>query len=160
MNRAIKDFFGVLTIAAFVGVSATAAEVAGARAFHQNIKPILENYCFDCHADGAKKGNVAFDEFATDQAVVENQELWLHALKNLRAGLMPPPKKPQPTPEEKERISQWIKSAVFKIDPQNPDPGHVTLHRLNRVEYENTIRDLLGINYDAQSVFPPERTWN
>ena len=158
MNRAIKDFFGVLTIAAFVGVSATAAEVAGARAFHQNIKPILENYCFDCHADGAKKGNVAFDEFATDQAVVENQELWLHALKNLRAGLMPPPKKPQPTPEEKERISQWIKSAVFKIDPQNPDPGHVTLHRLNRVEYENTIRDLLGINYDAQSVFPPDDT--
>jgi len=71
---------------------------------------------------------------------------------------MPPPKKPQPTPEEKERIAQWIKSAVFKIDPQNPDPGRVTIRRLNRTEYRNTIRDLLGVNFDTQNIFPPDDT--
>ena len=135
-----------------------AAEPAGATEFKQRIKPLLENYCFDCHADGAKKGNIAFDEFKTDQAVLDDRELWLHALKNLRAGLMPPQKKSQPTAEEKERIAQWIKRAVFAIDPQNPDPGRVTIRRLNRVEYHNTIRDLLGVEFDTATVFPPDDT--
>src|SRR6185369_999687 len=101
-------------------------------------------YCFDCHADGANKGNVAFDEFKSDQAVLENRDLWSRALKNLRAGIMPPAKKPQPSSAEKEQIALWIKQSVFGLDPNNPDPGHVTIRRLNRVEYRNTIRDLLG----------------
>src|SRR5687768_3957266 len=81
--------------------SSLAAENRGAAEFRKEIRPILENYCFDCHADGANKGNIAFDEFKSDQAALEDRELWLHALKNLRAGLMPPPKKAQPTQEEK-----------------------------------------------------------
>jgi len=151
-----------LTILAGVTLLESAANAAqptpGAREFHQSIKPMLQNYCFDCHGDGAKKGNVAFDEFANDQAILGDTELWLHALKNLRGGLMPPPKKPQPTAEEKERITQWIKSTVFQIDPQNLDPGRVTIRRLNRTEYRNTIRDLLGVNFDTQNTFPPDDT--
>ncbi len=143
---------------ALARVPALAAELPGAAEFHQNIQPLLANYCFDCHADGARKGNVAFDEFKTDQTLLEDRELWLHALKNLRAGLMPPQKKAQPTAEEKERIAQWIKRAVFAIDPQNPDPGRVTIRRLNRVEYRNTIRDLLGIEFDTAMAFPPDDT--
>ncbi len=143
---------------ALAGSAAFGSEPTGAAEFKRSIKPLLETYCFDCHADGAKKGSVAFDEFKTDQAVLEDRELWLHALKNLRAGLMPPPKKSQPTPEEKERITQWIKRAVFAADPQNPDPGRVTLRRLNRVEYRNTIRDLLGVDFDTATVFPPDDT--
>ena len=57
---------------------------------------------------------------------------------------MPPAKKPRPTAQEQQKIAHWIKASVFKIDPQNPDPGRVTLRRLNRAEYHNTIRDLLG----------------
>ena len=138
--------------------SLASAEVPRTLEFHQDVRPLLEKYCFDCHADGVNKGNVAFDEFKTDQAVLEDRELWLHALKNLRAGLMPPQKKSQPTPEEKERLTQWIKRAVFAADPQNPDPGRVTIRRLNRVEYHNTIRDLLGVDFDTASVFPPDDT--
>jgi hypothetical protein len=140
------------------GGAVLAAEKRGGVEFQKSIKPILENYCFDCHADGANKGNVSFDEFKTDQAVLENQELWLHVLKNLRAGLMPPPKKSQPTPEEKQLVEGWIKRAVFAIDPQNPDPGRVTIRRLNRVEYQNTIRDLIGVKFDTQSAFPADDT--
>jgi mono/diheme cytochrome c family protein len=158
MNSVVKIACGILAGVALAGPAANAAQVNGAREFRQNIQPVLENYCFDCHADGANKGNVAFDDFETDAAALENKELWLHALKNLRAGLMPPPKKPQPTPEEKERIVQWIKRSVFETDPQNPDPGRVTLRRLNRAEYQNTIRDLIGVNFDTQSAFPPDDT--
>jgi hypothetical protein len=104
------------------------------------------------------KGKVAFDQFKSDQAALDDRDLWFKALKNLRAGLMPPAKKPQPTPREKEQIAHWIKYSAFDIDPENPDPGRVTLRRLNRAEYHNTIRDLLGVDFDTQSAFPPDDT--
>ncbi len=136
----------------------TSTVAAPAKQFQNEIQPLLSQYCYDCHGDGKHKGNVAFDQFKTDQAALEDRELWLHVLKNLRANLMPPPKQDQPTKAEKERIEQWIKSAVFQIDPQNPDPGRVTIRRLNRVEYRNTIRDLVGVTFDSQTAFPPDDT--
>jgi hypothetical protein len=72
--------------------------------------------------------------------------------------MMPPAKKPHPSAEEQQKITHWIKSAVFRVDPQNPDPGRVTLRRLNRAEYHNTIRDLMGVEYDTQGEFPPDDT--
>src|SRR5690242_14826887 len=82
-------------LAAVAGCMAAPWAVRGdsndqAALFQKQIRPILERYCFDCHGDGAEKGNVAFDQFKTDQDVLENHSLWLKALKNLRAGLMPP----------------------------------------------------------------------
>ena len=136
--------------------SAMAGEAPGAQAFRKEIQPVLKEFCYDCHGDGANKGKVAFDEFKSDDALLDNRDLWLRALKNLRAGLMPPPKKPQPGAEQKQRVEQWIKSAVFAIDPQNPDPGRVTVRRLNRVEYRNTIRDLMGVDFDTEKEFPPD----
>jgi hypothetical protein len=153
-----KILTGSFAVGALTAATAFAADTNGGGEFHRTIRPLLENYCFDCHADGANKGNVAFDEFKSDQAVIDDHELWLHVLKNLRAGLMPPPKKSQPTKEEKERIELWIKRTVFAADPQNPDPGRVTIRRLNRVEYRNTIRDLLGVEFDTAGTFPPDDT--
>jgi hypothetical protein len=138
--------------------SAMAGSSPGAADFRAHVRPILETYCFDCHGDGAHKGNVAFDELKTDKAILDNPDLWWKALKNLRAGMMPPPKKPRPSLEEQQEITHWIKSAVFRADPRNPDPGRVTLRRLNRVEYRNTIRDLMGVDYDTQGEFPPDDT--
>ena len=128
----------------------------GAAEFRREVRPLLEKYCFDCHADGANKGGVAFDEFNPDQPTAESRTLWWRALKNVRAGLMPPLKKPQPTREEKERIAQWIKTAAFESSPANPDPGRVTVRRLNRVEYRNTVRDLLGVDFNTEQEFPPD----
>jgi hypothetical protein len=130
----------------------------GARQFHKEIEPLLSEFCFDCHGDGMKKGEVAFDEFESDAAVLENRELWAKALKNLRAGMMPPAKKSQPTADQKGLIENWIKTAVFESDPRNPDPGRVTVRRLNRVEYRNTIRDLMGIDFNTENEFPPDDT--
>ncbi|HEX3718259.1 MAG TPA: DUF1592 domain-containing protein [Verrucomicrobiae bacterium] len=135
-----------------------AAESPGAAEFRTDIRPILQTYCFDCHADGVNKGKVAFDEFKSGDAALQDRDLWFKALKNLRANLMPPAKKPRPTPAQRELIAHWIKNDVFGIDPQNPDPGRVTIRRLNRVEYRNTIRDLVGVDFDTDSEFPPDDT--
>src|SRR5512140_781134 len=128
---------------ALIPLAGTAAALPAAAEFHHKVRPILETYCFDCHADGAHKGNVTFDEFKSDDTLLADRELWLRALNMLRAGLMPPSKKARPSDAQREQIVRWIKSGVFHTDPANPDPGRVTVRRLNRVEYRNTIRDLL-----------------
>ena len=71
---------------------------------------------------------------------------------------MPPAGKPQPSAEERRLLEDWIKYGAFGIDPTDPDPGRVTVRRLNRVEYRNTIRDLIGVDYDTTAEFPPDDT--
>jgi hypothetical protein len=122
--------------------------------FKKDIQPILSEFCFDCHGDGMDKGKVALD--AAD--VLENPELWFTVLKNVRAGLMPPEKKPKPSPEQLRTLEAWIKHTALSIDAANPDPGRVTIRRLNRVEYRNTIRDLMDYDFKAYEEFPPDDT--
>ncbi len=124
--------------------------------YRKEIEPLLKEYCYDCHGDGMDKGKVALDKFGSDEALLGSHDLWLHALKNVRSGLMPPPKKPQPTPAEKLKLEAWIKAGVFHVDPKNPDPGKVTVRRLNRTEYRNTIRDLTGVEFDTAAEFPAD----
>lgn len=122
------------------------------------IRPLLAEYCFDCHGDGMSRGQVAFDAFGSDEELLGQRDLWLAVLRNVRAGLMPPAHKRQPSREEKDTLANWIKHSVFDIDPRNPDPGRVTLRRLNRTEYRNTIRDLMGFDFKVEEELPPDDT--
>jgi len=125
--------------------------------FREDVQPILQEFCYDCHGDGVKKGGVAFDELKSDDALL-NHELWLKVLKNTRAGLMPPEKKAKPSAEERAKLEKWIKASAFGINPGNQDPGRVTVRRLNRIEYRNTIRDLMGHDYRVEEELPPDDT--
>src|SRR5438046_9113997 len=69
---------------------------------------------------------------------------------------MPPRKKAQPAPAERELVAAWIENTLFPIDPEHPDPGRVTIRRLNRVEYNNTIRDLVGVDFQPADDFPAD----
>ncbi|HTG44641.1 MAG TPA: DUF1587 domain-containing protein, partial [Verrucomicrobiae bacterium] len=130
----------------------------GASEFETKIKPLLAEHCYDCHADGMKKGSVTLDEFKSDQEVLAADELWLRVLKNVRAGLMPPEKKPRLSADEIHTLEKFVKNTAFGIDPGNPDPGRVTIRRLNRAEYKNTIRDLMGVEFSVDDEFPPDDT--
>lgn len=134
------------------------AAPAPAAEFNRKVRPVLEEYCYDCHGGGENRGGVALDAFNSGTNFIAGRDVWWRVLKNLQANLMPPAQKSQPTKEQKKLIEQWIKRDVFETDPQNPDPGRVTLCRLNRVEYQNTIRDLVGVEFDAPGIFPPEDT--
>ncbi len=126
--------------------------------FEKEVRPILEEHCFDCHGDGEKKGSVAFDAFASTTELAGKTDLWMAVLKNLRAGLMPPAKEPRVPAAAVEILEDWIKQGALGLDPANPDPGRVTLRRLNRVEYRNTIRDLMGVDFRADAEFPADDT--
>src|SRR5581483_5437477 len=122
----------LLAVAMCLVVATSPASAASpAREFHKQIQPLLSQYCGDCHFDGMKKGGVAFDDFKTDHDTLTNKELWSMVLKNVRGHIMPPPKKAHPSPEECQRLVNWIKFGVFGIDPKNLDPGRVTVRRLN-----------------------------
>jgi hypothetical protein len=126
--------------------------------FAADIKPLLEKYCYDCHGNGAKEGNRAFDELEAAGSLLNDPKLWSLMMQNVRAGVMPPEGSARPSPEEFKQISEWAKRDVFHIDPAGPDPGRVVLRRHNRVEYQNTVRDLLGYEYDVVLNFPPDDT--
>jgi hypothetical protein len=158
MKHSRKILATILTMGLGGHLCAANSTAPSADTFHREIQPILETYCYDCHADGANKGGVSFDQFKTNSISQENSDLWWKALKNLRTGLMPPRNKPKPSKEEKETISRWIKGEAFGIDSKNPDPGRSIIRRLNRVEYRNTIHDLLGVDFDTQTEFPPDDT--
>jgi Protein of unknown function (DUF1592)/Protein of unknown function (DUF1588)/Protein of unknown function (DUF1587)/Protein of unknown function (DUF1585)/Protein of unknown function (DUF1595)/Planctomycete cytochrome C len=126
--------------------------------FQKDVRPLLENYCYDCHGGDEKKGDVSFEELKSNSDIL-NHDLWFRVLKNLRAGLMPPAKRTaRPSLEERQRIEGWIKYQAFAINPQNPDPGRVTIRRLNRAEYRNTVRDLMGVDFDTEEEFPADDT--
>jgi hypothetical protein len=157
VQSATRRVAGLAALAAGVSPLAQGAEDEALALFRRDIEPVLDQYCYDCHGYGSDKGGVKLDGFETGQDLL-NHELWLRAFKNVRAGLMPPPDEARLPLEEKQQLLSWIKGDVFASDPANPDPGRVTLRRLNRTEYRNTIRDLLGVDFNTETEFPADDT--
>ncbi len=127
--------------------------------FQKQIQPFFNQYCISCHSEKGAEPDIRFDLF-TDQAAMEKaMPNFEKAVKMLRGQKMPPPKKPQPTKEEREVALAWLEAYTSGIDCSDPSlrsPGRVTLHRLNRAEYNNTIRDLLALDMRPADAFPAD----
>jgi Protein of unknown function (DUF1592)/Protein of unknown function (DUF1588)/Protein of unknown function (DUF1587)/Protein of unknown function (DUF1585)/Protein of unknown function (DUF1595)/Planctomycete cytochrome C len=156
LPRSPKKALALLCLVASPGGGS--AQTDHVATFENDILPILEDHCYDCHGDGAQKGKVSFDTFGSIEALIEQTDLWVHALKNLRSGIMPPAKKKRPTTQEIATLEAWIKAGPLKLDPLKSNPGRVTLRRLNRTEYRNTIHELTGIDFRAHEEFPADDT--
>jgi hypothetical protein len=125
--------------------------------YEKEVLPILEEHCFDCHGDGTTKGDISLDSWDSPQSRISDIEIWKDVLKNVSLKLMPPAKrKSQPSDQERKKIIDWIENEVFRLDSDNPDPGRVTIRRLNKQEYNNTIRDLMMIDFEPAKDFPPD----
>ncbi|HEY7311007.1 MAG TPA: DUF1592 domain-containing protein [Gemmataceae bacterium] len=134
-----------------------AAAPAAKPTFAKNIAPLVNRYCGKCHGPTKPKGGVALTAFTDDASILKKRAVWEQVADNLRSGDMPPPGKPRPSPEELERINAWLDAVVFQMDCNGPrDPGRVTIRRLNRAEYNNTIRDLLGVSFKPADDFPQD----
>lgn len=127
-----------------------------------DVRPLLQKYCYECHANGKKKGGVVLDLPGDIETIMDSADDWLTAVEVINARLMPPENKPQPTAHEIQTIQQWVEEAAdyYPADAK-PDPGWYTIHRLNRSEYRNTLRDLLGIDparHDLAKHLPSDDT--
>jgi hypothetical protein len=125
--------------------------------FLSQIKPLLVKYCTRCHGGRRPKGDIRLDAFSDEAAALKEHDVWERVAANLRSGDMPPAGKPRPTPAEMDLILGWIDRAVLAVDcGKERNPGRVTLRRLNRAEYNNTIRDLVGIRFRPADDFPSD----
>jgi len=144
-------------VLAALGLTAPCAAVEP-DVFYQEIEPLLMDHCYDCHGDGMDKGDFAMDEYETVAGHLDNFEVWHEIWKNLRSNLMPPADEEQLKPGERDRLMTFIEREVFELDPAKPDPGRVTIRRLNRQEYRYTIKDLLKVDFPVKDVLPPDDT--
>ncbi len=135
-----------------------AAAADTATTYNKEIIPLLESYCYKCHGEGEDKGEFSMDEFKDLSKHLNDRKHWIAVWHNLRSQVMPPSDEDQPTVADKKKLMSWIENDVFKLDPANPDPGRVTIRRLNRTEYQNAVFDLLGVEYDTREIFPPDDT--
>ncbi len=147
----------VILIVAALGVSAKEGGVFASDHFRRDVLPVLETYCFNCHDDTAN-GGVNLEALSRDGAFWREPKTWEKTLNTVRDASMPPAKKKQPSPEERARLTTWLKSALDNPDVAQvqSDVGQKPLHRLSRLEYNNTVRDLLGVTSNPADRFPPD----
>jgi hypothetical protein len=130
--------------------------IGDAKAIPDKVQDILSHYCFDCHGDGSSKGKVDLDRPAAE--LFADHGVWERVWSNLRRETMPPAKKEQPTAEERQIIADFVARDIFNLDPTKPDPGRVTIRRLNAREYRYTIKDVLDLDFNAKYTFLPDDT--
>ena len=114
---------------------------------------LLENYCLDCHDSDTQKGKVDLESLSFEVTTIQQAELWQKVLNALNAGEMPPEKKRQPKNEEKaDFLDDLAQTMVLARKKLSDSGGKITMRRLNRREYQNTIESLTGVSLNVESL--------
>ncbi len=131
-----------------------------AQDFQKDVQPFLNKYCIDCHDAELEKGHLNLEAFKDDSRFFRDQRIWREVVSQVVSGEMPPVKKKvRPTPAEIEHLQTSVhKLLANAITKAKPDPGDVTIRRLNRLEFNNTIRDLLYLDENFSADFPADDT--
>ncbi|TVQ02233.1 MAG: DUF1592 domain-containing protein [Planctomycetaceae bacterium] len=125
--------------------------------YQQSVLPSLLTYCGDCHSGDQPAAGVAFEKLDVGRAQTSDRSIWKKVHTQIEAGIMPPPDSEQPSDAERQRWTDWIDRHSLQVACDGPAyPGRVTLRRLNRNEYNRTIRDLIGIDHRPADQFPSD----
>lgn len=153
----LVPFAGHLVSAAPAAPSVAMAQpAAGAPLSQDTYRAVLRRYCVGCHNERTLTAGLALDT-ADLGAVGEHAELWEGVVRKLRAGLMPPAGRPRPDEDTYDALAGWLESQLDAEALARPNPGRTqTLHRLNRAEYRNAVRDVLGLVVDVDDLLPAD----
>lgn len=125
--------------------------------YQKDVLPLLTKFCGDCHSGDQPDAGVAFERLNIELARTRDRATWKKVFTQLDAHIMPPADAEQPSAEERARMAAWVQSHAVTVICDGPAyPGRVTLRRLNRSEYNRTIRDLIGIDYRPADSFPSD----
>jgi hypothetical protein len=122
-------------------------------------RALLDRYCVTCHSDRLKTANLSLQGLDLTK-VADHADVWEKVIRKLRAGVMPPPDVPRPSLPEYERLRDFLENEIDRVAATKTNPGSIVLHRLNRTEYANAIRDLLDVRIDVASLLPPDDSAN
>ena len=151
INVPLVVLVGLLTIQVVHTVQAAGPD------FLQAGAPFLKQHCLKCHSGDDPAAELSLAEYKDSASVVKGRKTFEKVLRMLAAGEMPPKDKPRPTVAAIEAFSEHVLAVWDHADLNaKPDPGRVTMRRLNRVEYRNTVRDLLGADFDPTESFPSD----
>jgi hypothetical protein len=114
---------------------------------------VLDRYCVTCHNDQLRSGEVALDALDADR-VGERADVWEKVLRKVQTRSMPPAGRPRPDGDTYDGFAAWLETGLDRAAAAQPNPGRPTIHRLNRLEYTNAIRGLLGLEIDAEALLP------
>ena len=141
--------------------AATVGQADDVKQFENQFRPLLARHCVECHRGDKPKGNLRLDILTLDFADAATRDHWSAVVKRLQAGEMPPKEKPRPMAKEVEALTDWLAPRVAAAEAAaRTTQGRVVLRRLNRVEYENTVNDLLGINVSLKELLPADGSAN
>ncbi|MEP6707894.1 MAG: DUF1592 domain-containing protein [Pyrinomonadaceae bacterium] len=135
--------------------------------FEKTVQPFFANNCYTCHNDERQTGDLSLEAFKTSASLTSDRATMKLILEKLNTGAMPPPKMPRPKPEDIKAVTQWLSQQLATEPQKNAGPGdprksagltsgRVTARRLNRIEYDNTVRDLLGVDLHSADDFPQD----
>ena len=128
-----------------------------ATGFDAIVKPFLSRNCFTCHGNKKQENGLNLQAFETAASLVEHGERWDDVIEKLRGREMPPIEEEQPPEDERQAVAAWLVKELDRIERTTPpDPGRVTARRLNRTEYNNTVRELLGVDLRPADDFPQD----
>jgi hypothetical protein len=130
-----------------------AARTAALKTFKDQVAPFIATYCTRCHGEQKKKGGVTFEYVVKSPATPSFRPLWKKVVAHLQARDMPPEKEKQPGDQERQMIADWV-AGVKYLSPK--DPGEFVIRRLNKTEFGNTLRDLLGVEPRLVGELPDE----
>ncbi len=123
--------------------------------YGRHVKAFMSAYCYDCHGDARQKADLNLERFREAPKMYESRRLWEAVRDMLETREMPPENKPQPSEADRKQMVLFIEKELSKFDCDGPvNPGRVTIRRLNRAEFNNTIRDLMGVDFKPAEDFP------
>lgn len=127
--------------------------------YSKDVLPLFVKYCGGCHRWENAEAGIAFDKLKEELASTRDRSNWQKIHTQVANRIMPPPDETQPSEAERQTIIDWIKSHALAVQCTGDEfPGRVTIHRLNRAEYNATIRDLLGVDFQPAENFPADDT--
>ena len=161
-RSAAGSVVGAVAAACLIAAAQPSALAAGAPAPAAGIEPsastyraVLDRYCVTCHNTHLRTAHLTLDTVDVHDLGAD-APVWEKVVRKLRTREMPPPRRPRPAPETYEAFASWLEGGLDRAAAAQPNPGRPALHRLNRVEYTNAIRDLLAVEVDARSLLPSD----
>ena len=146
---------GLVAIAVLGVPGVPSAQTASGPSDH---RALIGRYCVTCHNERLETAGLNLDGLDVT-TVGEHPEVWEKVVRKLRTGTMPPPARPQPRAAARDALAAWLEVSLDAEAVSRPNPGRTdTLRRLNRTEYQNSIRDLLALDIDAALLLPPDES--
>jgi hypothetical protein len=147
----------LLCCCAWASTARAAETPTTAPSFATVVQPFLQNNCFVCHGENNPKGDLNLQLLGATGSLTNDRPTWELILRRVQKGEMPPADEPRPDPSQLSAFTTFVKSEFEAADKSaRPEPGRVTIRRLNRSEYNNTVRDLLGVDFHPADDFPQD----